>query len=325
MTEVDESLLALAQLREVLHGDLDAAHPLHGHTGVVQDPGDRSVLSFLDSIHDESFETTDLGTVLTGKYATDAATKAVFDELAGLASHLVGITETEYDGSAMTLVLDLLDALHNNGAPAFLSVAGNPNTGKTNLVFKLVELLDRADRVEDVPEDILVISNVRSWGRTDITCTSMHELMVTLLEHRARPKVVIIDEGSTHFDARTANYEVAQQWTPAAKRFAKIDVYATAIVAHTGKDLHPEAKRLTTLAAWKQDKKQAEFYETWGGDDDAPSDLLFNGPVDALEKADGYDPDDAAPWNWDLRAQLFERDCSWRELLDLLEERGPAD
>jgi len=325
MTEVDESLLTLAQLREVLHGDLDAAHPLHEHAGVIEDDQHRAVLSFLESF-DDSFGSTPLGTVITGKMATDAATSAVFDELAGLASHLVGITETEYDASPLQLTLDLLEHLHNNDAPAFVTAAGNPNTGKTNTMIKLIELYHSASStIPDFADDLYVLSNLRSWRGADETVTSMHDLMMALLDLRDRPKAVLIDEASTHFDSRTNRHPVSAQWTPAAKRFAKVGVEIVGLIGHTGKDLHPEVKRLTTLAYIKHSKAEAEFYERWPADSDQPADLAFDGTLEAVPKAEGYEPDDAAPWAWDLRQEVFSNDLGWSELRDELADLGPAD
>ncbi|WP_181687317.1 hypothetical protein [Halorhabdus salina] len=328
MSEVDENLLTLAKLREVVQGNIERDHRMHPHTGIVTDEADRSVLSFCESLDlENSFAETRLGETVLSKIETDAGTRAVQDELAGVASHLVGITEQDLDGSSISLVVSLLDQLQNGGAPSWVSIAGNPNTGKTNSAFKLIELADRAGGlVEDVPDDLLVVTNAASWSRADHVVTSMHDLMVTLLEHREQPKAVVIDEASTHFDARTNNYEIASQWTPAAKRFAKIGVWTTAVIAHTGKDLHPEAKRLTTLALWKTAKEKAEFYDSWPAESDEPADPLFAGEVQPIEAAQSeYDPDDAAPWSWDLRAELFSNVTDWCGLLNLLQERGPAE
>ncbi|GGO03018.1 hypothetical protein [Haloarcula pellucida] len=117
--------------------------------------------------------------------------------------------------------------------------------------------------------------------------------------------------------------EVAEQYTPLAKRYAKIGVDVAAVVVHTGTDLYPERKRLSTLAMYKVAKKSAEFFESWPAD--APTDWLFGGSLEEIEKAVGYDPDDAAPWAWNLRAGLFEKDVGWPVLLNLLHEKGPAD
>jgi hypothetical protein len=156
--------------------------------------------------------------------------------------------------------------------------------------------------------------------------TSAHDLAVALLEERDRPKFVMIDEASTHFDARTNRREVATQWTPLAKRFAKIGVDACGLVVHTGKDCHPEAKRLATLAYWKQEKCVAEFFERWPADADHPVDGLLGDPVEDLESTGAeYDPDDTAPWSWDLDSDLFVRDLSWSDLLSEIRDYGPIN
>lgn len=333
MTDTDENLLTLAKLREQVLGDLEGDDRLKAHTGFVQNDRDRSSLNFVDEVirdSDEfaarSFADTDLGETLLPSMLTNAATEAVANNDFGTASYIVGVTEQEFDGSNMTVALRLLEELENNGAPAFVAGAGNPETGKTNTMYKLVDIVDRAfDVLDDLPDDLMVISNSRSWDRTDTVCTSAHDLAVTCLRHRAKPKFIVIDESSTHFDARTYNYEVANQWTPLAKRFAKIGVYACGNIFHSGRDYHPEGKRLTTLAFWKDEKTEAEFFQEWGADDDHPSDRLFPDPIQDFEKYDGYDPDDSAPWAWNLESGLFQKDVDWPGLLDLLEDHGPAD
>jgi hypothetical protein len=108
--------------------------------------------------------------------------------------YLLGVTEQDLDASALRLPLLLLDQLEHNEAPAFPVAAGNPNTGKTNTMLLLAELR-KADK-----DDLLLLTNFDS-SITDYRVTSAHDLVVTALEHREEPKFIIIDEGSTHFDA----------------------------------------------------------------------------------------------------------------------------
>jgi hypothetical protein len=99
---------------------------------------------------------------------------------------------------------------------------------------------------------------------------------------------------------------VAKQWTPPAKRFAKLNVDAAGAVGHTGKDMHPEAKRLATLCFWKLEKDVVEFFGSWPADADRPEDRLFGGPLEELDPAGvEYSPDDSTPWAWDLGSELF--------------------
>lgn len=324
VTDVDERLLTAAKLREQARGNLDGDERLHPHTGLVSDPGTRSTLTFIESIVSESdrfdaasFEDTALGRLVSQNILVDETTEAVHQGNANVMSHVVGVTDQDYDASALRLPMLLLDELHNNEAPSFVVGAGNPNTGKTNTMLLLAEL-----RSADL-DDLLIVSNFRS-SITDHRVTSAHDLVCTLLEHRDRPKFVIIDEGSTHFDARTYRHEIATQWTPLAKRFAKIGVDSCGIICHTGKDLHPEAKRLATFPYFKTEKTVATFFESWPADTDHPTDDLFT--YEELEPTGAeYDPNDAAPWSWDLEPELFALDLDWPQLLEELRDRGPAE
>ncbi len=324
----DERLLTAAKLYEQARGRIDGS-PLLPHAGLPLDPTVSSHLTFLEEALTESgherglpssLPDTNLGTVLDDYYRTEAAREAVEHNHDTALSYLVGVTEQDLDASALRLPLQLDQAMTNDDATAFIGGAGNPNTGKTNLVALLAEL--RSATVDD----LLVISNSRSWPRTDLVVTTAHDLAVALIEHRDRPKFVFIDEGSTHFDARTNRREVAVQFTPLAKRFAKLGVDVFATVGHTGKDLHPELKRLLTLAFYKHSKKEVDFFNNWPADADYPTDRLFGGMVEELEPAlEEPDPDDAAPWSWNLEPDLFSRDLDWKELGHRLRDRGPAN
>ncbi|GAB3315106.1 hypothetical protein [Haloplanus salinarum] len=320
MPDLDEDLFTAAKLYEQVAGDLDGDRRLLDHAGLPVDDGTSKHLSFLKTALGDDWSASRLAEASEATIASGAASRAVTEGDATALSYLVGVTETELDGSSLRLPLQLNAAMDNNDATAFIGGAGNPNTGKTNLVALLTEL--RRATVDD----LLVISNSRTWPGTDELVTSAHDLAVTCLEHRDRPKFVFIDEGSTHFDARTHSREVAVQFTPLAKRFAKIGVDVFATVGHTGKDLHPEVKRLLTLAFFKTEKKSVDFYGNWPADADMPTDRLFGGTVEELEPAlEEPDPDDAAPWAWNLEAELFARDLDWSELLDRLRTGGPPD
>jgi hypothetical protein len=320
MTDSDELFLTAAKLREQVLGNIDGKSRFHPHAGMVSDSTDRSVLSFVEDSLEDPFEDSKLGSVVTSKFLTDEATEAVHSADGATLSHLVGVTEQDLEASALTLSARLLDHIDNNGALTTILAAGQPNTGKTNTMAVLAELANVHY------DDLLVISNVRSWELTEEIVTSAHGLATTLLENRERPKFVLVDEGSTHFDARTSSYEVATQWSPLQKRMSKVGTEVVGVIGHTGKDVDPEAKRLTNLAYWKEEPDEVDFFEEWPADSDRPDGQLFGGTLTALEAtATTYNPDDAASWSWNLEPELFSKDLGWSELLDLLHERGPAE
>jgi hypothetical protein len=324
MTDTDEHLLTAAKLHEQIRGDLDGGTELlHDHAGLLPDDAARSTYSFLDSIGAEfggqQFGETSLGQIVGSKLVTDEATRAVHQGNSAVLSHLVGVTEQDLDASSITLPVRILDLLDNDGALTTILAAGDPNTGKTNTMWLLCELA-RAKW-----DDLLVISNARA-DAVDLRVTSAHDLTEALLEHRDRPKMVVIDEGSTHFDARTNSYEVSSQWSPLLKRMSKLGVEVCGVIGHTGKDVDPEVKRLTSLAFYKEAPEIVEFYGEWPADSDRPDDLLFGGSLQELEPTSvEYDPDEPAPWHWNLEPDLFALDLDWSVLLEELQKRGPAD
>ena len=318
MGDVDEGMLTAAKLAEQLSGNIDTDRDLASGAGVLA-PDDVPASVFLDDIEPDVSGESELLSLVNRTQQSRQASESIRSGNSLLLSHLVGVTEQDLDASALRLPLRLDELMTNNDATAFIGGAGNPNTGKTNLMALLAEL--RSATVDD----LLVISNSRTWPLTDIVVTSAHDLAVTCIEHRDRPKFVFIDEGSTHFDSRTNSREVATQFSPLAKRMAKVNVDVFGTVFHTGKDCHPELKRLFTTAFFKHSKKEVDFFENWPADSDAPTDQLFGGTVEDLEPAAVEpDPNDAAPWNWNLQPDLFSLDLDWPDLLGELRERGPA-
>ncbi|TKX80268.1 hypothetical protein [Halorubrum sp. SD626R] len=319
MGNSDEGMLTAAKLAEQLSGRIETDRDLDPRAGAI-DPDDVSASVFLNDLDPELVQDSQLLDLVDRTQQSRKASEAIRSGNSLMLSHLVGVTEQDLDGSALRLPLRLDEVMTNNDATAFIGGAGNPNTGKTNLMALLAEL--RSATVDD----LLVISNSRTWPLTDLVVTSAHDLAVTCIEHRDRPKFVFIDEGSTHFDARTNSYEVAAQFSPLAKRMAKINVDVFGTVFHTGKDCHPELKRLFTTAYFKHSKKEVDFFADWPADADKPTNQLFGGTVENLEPATAEpDPDDAAPWNWNLEPDLFSLDLDWPNLLTELRDRGPAE
>ena len=318
MGDSDEGMLTAAKLAEQLAGNIDTDLNFASGAGALA-PDDVASSVFLDDIEPDVTGQSELLSLVDRTQQSRQASEAIRSGNSLLLSHLVGITEQDLDASALRLPLRLDDMMTNNDATAFIGGCGNPNTGKTNLMALLAEL--RSATVDD----LLIISNSRTWPLTDKVVTSAHDLAVTCIEYRDRPKFVFVDEGSTHFDARTNSYEVAAQFSPLAKRMAKVNVDVFGTVFHTGKDCHPELKRLFTTAFFKLSKKEVDFFENWPADADKPTDQLFGGSVENLEPATAEpDPDDAAPWSWNLEPDLFALDLDWSDLLDELRDRGPA-
>lgn len=325
MTDVDEHLLTAGKIGEQAHGELEGALPLLDHAGVPTDPDVVGALTFLDQVvrrtddvDAPSLQETAPGELLLEDVATDAASEAIRTGDTFAASRIVGITEQDLRANQLLLASKLVEHLKRDDALTTMLAAGDPNCGKTNTVWLCVEVC-RA-----IWPDLVVISNAKA-SCVDERVTSAYELADAALEHRDEPMAVIVDEGSTHYDSRTNAQAVAEQWSPLHKHFSKMGVQFCAVIGHTGKDVVPEVKRMTSLALYKPAPDVAEFYANWPDDADHPTEPLFSGPVEELQQTTvDYDPDSRAPWTWDLPTEPFEEDFSWSELHSALKAAGPA-
>lgn len=313
MTDTDENLLTLAKLGEVARGDLDG--DVLDHAGLV-DGDDLASLSFVENTlrnQGDSFRATDLGAEVLTKFQTDAAQRAVEDGDASLAASIVGVTEQELDASRLTVTARLLERIDADGTLTTVLAAGRPNTGKSNTMFLL------ADLAREKWPDLLVVSNSPTWSGDDVTVSSMTELLAVLVENRDRPKAVFFDEASRYMDARTYSHEVSSQYTPFLKAGSKLGVQVAGHIGHTGKDVVPAVKRLTNLAFWKMAPTEVRFFNRWEGDDDRPSDPLFDADLVDLEPTlTDYDPDDVASWDWDLDPSIYANFDSWDDFANRL-------
>jgi hypothetical protein len=316
MTDVDEGMLTAAKLAEQLAGRIETDRNLSPGAGTL--PAEEIATHvFLDDLEPDVDEP-ELIELVEKTQQSRQASRAIANGNAMLLSNLVGVTEQELEADQVSLVAKLLEEI---GATRLTTVllAGEPNTGKTNFGWLLTQL------AREVFDDVLVLSNARA-SAVDLRTATAHDLLTQLIEHRETPKVVLVDEGSRHFDARHKSREVSMQWTPIHKAMSKLGVAAVIVIGHTGKDVAPEVKRITSLAGWKTEKDVVELYGNWPADDDRPDEPLVAGEVTSLEKSDVlYDADDPAPWSWNLDPAVFDGDYSWTEMAEVLESRGPDD
>ncbi|AFD03992.1 ORF8 [Halorubrum pleomorphic virus 2] len=316
MTDVDEGMLTAAKLAEQLAGRIETDRDLVHDAGTIP-PEDVPMSVFLDDL-DPDVADSELLNLVRRTQQSRMASEAIRSGNSMLLSNLVGITEQELEADQVSLVATLLEEIGGTRLTTVL-LAGEPNTGKTNFGWLLTQL------AREVHDDLVVLSNARA-SATDLRVATAHDLLAKLIEYKEVPKVVLIDEGSRHFDARHKSREVSAQWTPIHKAMSKLGVKAVIVIGHTGKDVAPEVKRITSLAGWKTEKDVVELYENWPADSDRPDSPLVAGEVTSLEKSDViYDADDPAPWSWNLDPDVFDGDYSWAEMGDLLARRGPAD
>jgi hypothetical protein len=317
--ETSDRTFSAAKLREHIRGNVKENNDLYSHTGIL-DPNSKSqeMLSFLESIYDPHHD--DLPHDLQATRAAEtirrsAASRHVGKEIEDTPAFAVGMTEREVEISQARAFGKIQSSILNNGAPYTTVFFGGMNTGKTSMACLYVELWkDLASLKYNTNLDPVVISNAASLEVADYVAQDIsrfRELVFGSDEwfesdgETGEPPVIdpntptfwLFDECSTHLDARTNSYEVANQYTPLLKRFAKVNVDA-AHIGHSGLDVHAELRRPTIITEFifKTGLKTADIYNSM--DDDRGTDQKYE-LTEIPDTSLNLDPDDFAPWSWE--------------------------
>jgi len=316
--DTTDSTYSAAKLREFVQHRLKDNEDLYHHTGIVKpDSNAQEMLSFLEGIYDgrgdlpAEFKDTSVAQTLR----RSAASRHVGREVEDVPAYAVGVTEKDVDISAARAFSQIQASIINNGAPYTAVFFGGMNLGKTSSSLVYAELWkELADLKYDSRAEPVVISNAASLGVADYCAQSIDEFRSLLFGSDewfesdgetgtppeidpARPVLWIFDECSTHLDARTHSYEVANHYTPLLKRFAKVNTDAIHI-GHSGLDVHKELRRATIITEFifKTELTTAEVYEDMAEDQGNTLKYELTGLPDTTVS---YDPDDFAPWSWE--------------------------
>ncbi|AKH97350.1 hypothetical protein [Halanaeroarchaeum sulfurireducens] len=308
-----------AKLREFVRGDLRSKEnaDLYPHTGIVE-PGSATadLLSFVESIYEPPseavparFAETKMASVLRQQAATDYVGAQIPDAT----SYAVGVTERDVEVSEAQALAKVARSIVNDGAPYSALIFGGMNTGKTGFAGLWLELWRELVPLKYDTREHAVVTNMRTLEGADHVVTDIEAFRALVFGDEryvetggvsGKPPEIApetpvwwhFDECSTHLDARTQSHEVATQYLPLVKRFAKVNVDAIHI-GHSGMDIYKDMRRsqLTTEFVFKTGLKTAEVYERMIDDHgEALKYTLTEVPETALT----YDPDDYSPWSW---------------------------
>jgi len=190
--------------------------------------------------------------------------------------------------------LEVIDDIRNEGAPYILTLFGKPKRGKTGTAASYVRWAERLYGERQTS----VVTNMESFEAVDDVFTSYSELR-SILGDSDDLHIVVLDEGHEHLDGGTHENKqfIRNEFGPFLKKCGKeADVVLFVVIAHTGKDLHPEIKRLSTHLGKKIDLKTLELFNDF---DDNSHRLLDPHMTlrDLPQPPYYYDPDDMAPFS----------------------------
>ena len=139
-------------------------------------------------------------------------------------------------------------------------IAGNMGSGKTDFAILLAELYHTWLNGK-------VASNIQSFKEKDEYCSGIEELERWLKseageKQKQSNKLFIFDEASSHASGYSKDStKVERQFSNLLKKFRKYRA-SLIIIGHTGKDIHPDIRRLLNDFVLKVGLKEAVFYRS---------------------------------------------------------------
>lgn len=265
-----------SELREFVDDNLERNNTdVHSHTGLVSDEQSLRIMSILEEMYQPnkhpdlpySFKDTKLGQMLRKRNATQVATQAVKDGNISQMKYVTGRQSYNNDVSGIHTLRKLRNQIDSDAYIQYMF--GHMGNGKTEFAILQAELAVKELGYETA-------SNIKSWSEKDKYIFSFGDLLTWLadgqevnnlkdfqdLDIEESNKLVIFDEASNHASGYSDDaYETQKKLGKLVKLIRKVGGNLI-IIGHTGKDVHPDIRRITNDCVKKVSKKTAEYYNS---------------------------------------------------------------
>lgn len=211
-------------------------------------------------------------------------TKAIKDGDLSQLKCITGYNKDKGDFSSLNRFKKLIGRVCRDGYSLY--VFGEVGSGKTDFALLLSELWRIGKNGE-------VGSNIRSFEEKDEFIGCFSDLKDWLSDNGDR--LFVFDEASSYAGGYGKQGYKAKKLIKLLKKFRKYNA-SIIIVGHTGKDVHPEIRRLCHDLVEKRDKKVAKF---WSKLSDGEGKNLKLEIKDVPETTCSYDTNEITDWNWE--------------------------
>lgn len=256
---------------------------IYKHAGYVSDENVQDLLSFL-AMHYEptnpdmptEFSKTDIGKMVRKREGTRLATKAVNEGNISQLKYFTGKEDYSSKANSLHTLINLREKIGNDAYVAYLF--GHMGNGKTDFANLLGEIAKREMDHRVISNQKSLFENehtdayIRTFGDliheltkhidSDIDITSMDDLAKIDSEIPQADVLVIFDEASQKATGYANDaYDASEKLGKLVKLIRKVGGKLI-VIGHTGKDVHPDLRRLSNDCIHKVSKKTAEFYES---------------------------------------------------------------
>jgi len=277
----ESRFFSAAELRAYVENELKTENTdVHPHMGLVGDMNTLQFMNFMQSMYMPQnpdmpyrFEDTKVGQTIRKNVATKVGTKAIENGNVSQMKYITGMQDYSQDASGIHTLMELEKRLEQDAYVAYLF--GHMGFGKTDFVFLNAEIGKKRLNLE-------IASNVRSFEQKDKYIYTYGQFLEWLtgghkveslqeverlrneknLEIDASDKLFIFDEGSNVASGYAQDaYDTQRKLGNTVKLIRKVGGRLI-IIGHTGKDVHPDIRRLSNDCITKTGKKTAIYYES---------------------------------------------------------------
>lgn len=319
MTENEENIfMASAELRSYIENDLeDNNDDIHKHAGLVDSSEDLEVMNAFASMyepsHDEmpyDFYDTKAGKTMKKNLSSEFATKAVKAGSVSMMKYVTGMQSYKKDASGLHTLRKLIKQLKKDAYISYLfGHMGNGKTDFANLMGEIAkeelgyEIASNQKSLEEKDEYIWTYGGFLNWladGHDITSIKDIQDLKDEGVEFSADNKLFIFDEGSNHASGYQSDAHDAQELLGKLVKLIRKVGGNMLIIGHTGKDVHPDIRRLSNDCIHKTGKKTAKYYESV--EESEGKGLKFS--VSAIPKTNWeYDTLEICKWSWSIQSK----------------------
>jgi len=251
--------------------------PADWWSAIIDDRETLELLNYYESILSEPIEETSVGRELIRQNANEAVFDAISNQNLSKMASQRGFPYSKNVGGTREL-LNLIDRIED-GYIAY--IFGNMGTGKTDFAILLAELWTRTVSGE-------IGTNISSLDEKDRHIERFDTLEKWVSE--SGEKLYIFDEASSYASGYGSDAgNVTKHFRSLLRTFRK-NRSNLLIIGHTGKDVHPDVRRLSTDIIEKSSQKEASIYNS-----------IENGEgIDKKAELDGIEP---TTWNFDTNEE----------------------
>lgn len=307
--DTSELFNTAAEFASYVNNNLDGKPTeLHSHAGLVDSGEEMEFLNMLQnayrSDHKElphKFKDTKLGQILIKNSATKLASKAVSEGNIGQMKRFTGKQSYKTDSSGIHALRKLRSEISKDAYIQYLF--GHMGNGKTDFAILQGELAKKELGFK-------IITNIKSLEEKDAYVETYGDLLKELANGQEVSNVdeivesdidtsnilFIFDEASSHASGYSDDaYETQKKLGVMVKKVRKVSGRII-VIGHTGKDLHPDVKRLCDCVH-KTSKKTANYYKSV---DEQGNGVNKQMSVKGIPKTnwDSYDTNEITSWDW---------------------------